>query len=854
MSIKVEEPTGVTDVVSEAQNEEITGEESVNPESTDADEVVVDSADDIEEIKSWNTPVQHAAPTAEQQRRLEDLVMARRLTAEETMAMAINMQPLVVETDDENTENNETESPQTVDAAPVTEPQFHSPAEESLIDNQLKILGVSDGDVPGNKYIDPNVPIDVQSGISHIQSQTVSVQHFSSAQTVEPTPTETVETVEVEEPTVENIEVEKEQRNDTETSNATDAQTETHSSGDETVVIVEEEKESEPVSDEVSEAPSDVSDADDETVIFTEEMDSALSDLPESTIDITEIENAEQPTIVTDGEDEQLTEPATEEDESTDSETEEQAVTENDALDTIVNILSQAQYGEGTKPIFVAADTDVTITPEEGQKELDSQHLVLSNMTDDELSRYSVESDPEVLRQAAVRLFGKDSNITAAIEEGLAKLGLNLLDQTSYVRRVHMSNQQFNNPATRECKKNLTATVEHLQKEKQEKGKNYLSNEVIIRSKDGKLVKITDNFASKENLFSKISANGVGQVQGSSATKISAMLINGLRTLNLYHSGFHVHLTTPRLDLLAKYYNTISEQIGEFGRILGQLAYLPLGVETRSALFDLFESLVEGSNLENWQEPGVLRNAISVLDIPVIAWGMASLMYPTGVEIEYLCNNTNEDGSPCRHVERTLVDINKMRYNDWTKMTPEQIKYVNSKEKRTLENLAEYREKYCNAKPACINITVDGSWKVIFRIPSVKEAEERQKEYISQMVSQVQVDKLQQAETYFKSKYLSSLAPYVERVRYTEPTEQKSLDFVDATALEKALDNLQLDPNVNLPEKLSEYLSERTLTHICFAHNKCPKCGKYPGDAEYRLAPCDAEYAFFVWAIAKLRR
>ncbi|MDE5759005.1 MAG: hypothetical protein K2H85_10410, partial [Allobaculum sp.] len=135
-------------------------------------------------------------------------------------------------------------------------------------------------------------------------------------------------------------------------------------------------------------------------------------------------------------------------------------------------------------------------------------------------------------------------------------------------------------------------------------------------------------------------------------------------------------------------------------------------------------------------------------------------------------------------------------------------------------------------------------------------AEKAQRAYIATMAGYVQLDNIQKVETYLRSKYYAAFAPYISKVTYLQTDADgsvKALEFEEPTALERALDNLQLADGINLPEVISNYISDKTLTTIAYTHHPCPVCGKMPPDAVNGLAPCDPEYSFFVWTMAKLR-
>lgn len=523
-------------------------------------------------------------------------------------------------------------------------------------------------------------------------------------------------------------------------------------------------------------------------------------------------------------------------------------LTKKTALTTIASIYDTAIFGQSDNGIiFDPDDMDVKV-----DTEIARAHIVLSNMTGEERLRYVLQTNTQALEDTAKNLYGTTGEFYDVTHDALLDLAENVIDPKSYINRVHNSNGQFGNPAA-------TAKTDALRHAKEDFKAKYpdkefkLSRNVKIKgaSPNGTDLTVDHKFADKSKLFQQISENGIASIKGPSATKITSLLINGYRQVNFYHSGFHVNLNAPRMDQLSRYYNRVSENMMDYGRILGQYAYLPVGVETRSALMDLFCECVESSNLKGWEDRTVLMKALSVLDQPVAIWAMASLMYPKGVEVDYLCHNNLPNGKKCRHVEKTKVDINSMCYNDWSKISAEAIIYTVSKEERTLEDLAKYRAKYLKSDGTTFPINKSEEWRAQFFVPSCFEAEEKQRAYVTQMAKEFQLSNLQKADDYFRSKTYLAYLPFVKKVTYVE--DGKTIEFEDPSALEPALNNLQLVEGVSLPERLTNYMDEKTITHICFSYMPCPKCGKVAPDAIDRLIPCDPEYTFFIWTAARLQ-
>lgn len=514
----------------------------------------------------------------------------------------------------------------------------------------------------------------------------------------------------------------------------------------------------------------------------------------------------------------------------------------DDALSLAVESTGKLIFGENYKELFTPKDLEIELT------ELDPTTLVLPNMSLEDLTQYCVQSTPKVLTDSTNALYRGIKGVSERLTPEINKVAEAISDPSSYLYRMHSSRQFLNTPARGFYHDILRSA--HEDHEKKTGKPLQLSRAVKIKNDDNTNQLIDDTKGDKDIVLNRLKDGSI--VTGTSSFKMASLLINGIRKVNLFNSGFFVVLLAPKLDLLTKYYNSVRMNSGDYGRILGQFSFIPAGVEIRSALFDLVEKLVIDSNLVDYDKPGILRKAVSSLDYSTLIWAVSSLMYPKGVDVESVCFNNMPDGPKCRHVESLKVDINSMRFNNWSLLNQESISFTDSKTKRTIDQLVDYRSKYLDDNEKEYSITEDGKWKAYLSIPSVFDAEMAHRAYIAEMITSLQVSTEEKLDQYVRAKYLTSFIPYVQKITYSDPDLGKTIVFKDPLALTNALDNLQLKEDVNLGDVIVNFLSSKTVTHICFAHHKCPSCGQYPPEAINRLIACDPEYAFFMWATARI--
>lgn len=403
-------------------------------------------------------------------------------------------------------------------------------------------------------------------------------------------------------------------------------------------------------------------------------------------------------------------------------------------------------------------------------------------------------------------------------------------DQKSYLHRLHRASELFFTAQQNFNKNSLEAAIKR-------NGGN--SNNLTSSAKIGDKV-IRDVMADREGALKKFGDGAI--IKGNLAVKTAVLLTQGIKRVQLFNSGFYIVVRAPKLDELAEYWRDSTSAVDEYGKILGQLCYLPADIHYRRAGMNLLEKLVVDSNLEDYDAPDTLRKAISFLDFDTVMWAIGSLMFPRGLQVDYLCHNEG-----CRYVESGKVSVKDMRYNDWSLLEADDILYTSSNKKRKLSDLEKYREKIRNR-----NVTkkINDEWSAVFRIPTMFEMEESHLAHLADLSKKVQLTSLQEASMYIAVKYFGILSPFTEKLVYRSPESGKVINMVGDT-LSSTLEALQ-SGDINFAETVDSFIADTKITHICFTFNKCPSCNNLPKSAIGHLIPCDVQRTFFTWIARRL--
>ena len=439
------------------------------------------------------------------------------------------------------------------------------------------------------------------------------------------------------------------------------------------------------------------------------------------------------------------------------------------------------------------------------------------------IARASDDSDPRNYRDVV-----KDNPL---YEGFINKLRTVIRDPKSYLHRIHRAEELFYTAQQNFNRDALEAAV---------KRNDGSAKNLTRTAKIGEKV-VKDIMADKEESLRKIDDGAT--IKGNLAVTTAVMLTQGIKRVQLYNSGFNIDIRAPKLSELAEYWRESTSTQDEYGRLLGQLCYLPADIHYKRAAMNLLEKLVVNSNLRDFSIQGVLRKAISFLDFDTVMWAISSLMFPKGLEVDYICHNGN-----CRYTEKSKISVNDMRYNDWSLLDADSILYTISNEKRSLEDLEEYRKSIKNK-----NVTkkINDEWSAVFRIPTMYEIEESQLGHLAELSQKIQLTSLRDAAMYIAVKYYGILATFTEKLVYKSPKSGKVINIVSET-LPSTLEALQGDADIDFAKTVNDFINDTKITHICFTFNKCPSCGGLPTSAIGHLIPCDVHRTFFTWMNRRL--
>ena len=335
----------------------------------------------------------------------------------------------------------------------------------------------------------------------------------------------------------------------------------------------------------------------------------------------------------------------------------------------------------------------------------------------------------------------------------------------------------------------------------------------------------------------KPSEDGQRQKLSGKEAKLAVLArAKGLRKVHLLNSGFWVTLRPPRIAELSQWYNDVSMETKDFGRLLGGHVFMFSDVLLRKKFMEVLPTLIVDSNLENWRAPDRLAKMISFHDLDTLIWACCSLIYKEAITINVHC--TNEE---CQYVaENYKVDVDKLRFNNLDAIPEEALGYLSkqlvSLDKVSSANIKQYHKLLGFNKDFVLG---DVTYKL--RIPSVYNFIECGTEFIKLIMESIKgiengIDG--ELEREVRINIAKTYLPWVWRV----VTPDFESDDPEAIAAQMEID---VTTDRSLSDRIMDYQYETKLTYFCYTMLECPKCHKTHSSVLKDYYPLDPTYLFF---------
>ena len=347
----------------------------------------------------------------------------------------------------------------------------------------------------------------------------------------------------------------------------------------------------------------------------------------------------------------------------------------------------------------------------------------------------------------------------------------------------------------------------------------------------------------KDGVSRKTKVSKDKRVTGRAARLAVMSRLRGLKRIHLLNSGFYIDLRPPTLLELSEFYNSVDETSKEYGRILGGHFYIIQDIYIKEKLLELFPTFVENSNLENWDEGDTLLNALSFLDYDTCIWGLITLMYSKGIQLNLQCSNEECDF----FTTNVTVDLNNLRLNLMDKIPSKALKFLMNNKNKTTEEVKEYQRDMLDCKGHVLDDLNGVDLKYNFKVPTVNDYLDFGLSLISDLsdsvVGDFTIENVEARNSFTYSSY-QMFQPWIDSIEFYDENGELDILVDDPIGISDTLQLAQQD-SLKLRTSLLEYMSKCKLTYICYTSMKCPKCGRVPYKSVSDYLPVDPQQVFF---------
>ncbi len=186
-------------------------------------------------------------------------------------------------------------------------------------------------------------------------------------------------------------------------------------------------------------------------------------------------------------------------------------------------------------------------------------------------------------------------------------------------------------------------------------------------------------------------------------------------TVPLWHSGFWVTLRAPSEGPLLELLRTITQDKISLGRATYGLLYSNMMVYTQRHLLDFIVEHVYETSLK---VPGEIRKKISSLDLPLLALGAATVIWPRGFQyVRAILDQSDVQTG----VVKGKISPSKTLWTDLETLTPWQIAHMASSGSGAMtdEMVERYRKEFTVGQGRVVELAPNVS--VTLRVPSIAQ-------------------------------------------------------------------------------------------------------------------------------------
>jgi len=310
-------------------------------------------------------------------------------------------------------------------------------------------------------------------------------------------------------------------------------------------------------------------------------------------------------------------------------------------------------------------------------------------------------------------------------------------------------------------------------------------------------------------------------------------------SIALWHSGFHITITPPKMNDIVTLLYTLMESEVKLGLATQNLVFSNHTVVFVEKVLNFIESRIISTSLVLPSNKSI-SEYIDNRDLYLITLGLCKSMYPNGFNITKSCKynyELNEDNSTpvCSYTEDYKIDLKELEIVLNSKLTPEMTAHMlkNSPNAMTLEDVKTYKDTLDKISPPHkIEITHTNGLKITieYKTPTVAEYIADGKVWCNELIEQAD-DILAVNDTLNKDDILNRLVSTLSLTTYASYVKciYTDTDVIDEPGdIRILLSNLSNMKSVIQPffNGVKEHMDNTTVAIVAVEDFVCPECKK----------------------------
>jgi len=327
-----------------------------------------------------------------------------------------------------------------------------------------------------------------------------------------------------------------------------------------------------------------------------------------------------------------------------------------------------------------------------------------------------------------------------------------------------------------------------------------------------------------------------------------------------WHSGFWLTLRNPTESELLELHRKIGEEKINLGRQTWGMALSSVNATFNNIMMEFVIDHVYDTSVKDLDNSD-LAEYLSVLDWPVVIWGVALTVYRNGFQYSRPCVN---NPAQCQHVFTGIINLAKMLWVDEKRFSERQIAHMTNRGGSTMtkDSLKIYSDEFVLNHGR--DVDLGNGIKAALKIPKMNEGLFLGQRWINNIVTRVMnLTSVELSENELnrhisdmsKASYLRQFEHWIESVDADGILVKKQR--LEDDVLTKLLEELSSDDEVRtkLEAEISEFMADSTSAIVALTNMECPKCGHREKDAlkQFKyLVPIEPLMVFFILLAQKV--